>query len=91
MRLLFLICLVYIIVINITGFLVMGIDKQKAIKNKWRIKEKTLFTLAIIGGSVGSILGMFCFRHKTKHYSFVIGMPLILTLQIILISFLLSI
>ncbi|QHQ61213.1 DUF1294 domain-containing protein [Anaerocolumna sedimenticola] len=90
MKLLFLICIVYLTVINLAGFLVMGIDKQKAKKNQWRIKEKTLFTFAIIGGSVGSILGMFLFHHKTKHYRFMIGMPAILIIQVILIIFLLT-
>ncbi|MCR5720016.1 MAG: DUF1294 domain-containing protein [Lachnospiraceae bacterium] len=67
---------------NICGFALMGIDKQKAIGNKWRIPEATLFVSAILGGSVGSILGMYHFRHKTKHIQFVVGMPFILFVQI---------
>ena len=72
----------YLLVINLIGFCAMGIDKFKAKKNFWRTKEKTLFTIAIIGGSIGSIIGMYVFRHKTKHNSFVFGMPVILAIQI---------
>lgn len=60
----------------------MGIDKRKAIKKVWRIPESTLFIVALIGGSIGSIIGMNFFRHKTKHWYFVLGMPLILIAQI---------
>ncbi|MDF2610625.1 MAG: hypothetical protein K0R92_2099 [Lachnospiraceae bacterium] len=63
----------------------MGMDKTKARKNQWRIPEKTLFIAAILGGSVGSILGMKFFRHKTKHSIFALGMPAILIVQILLI------
>ena len=73
----------YLICMSILGFASMGIDKEKAKRNAWRIPEKTLFLIAIMGGSIGSIAGMQVFRHKTKHMSFVIGMPLILILQII--------
>lgn len=75
----------YGILINIIGFLSMKLDKEKARRHKWRIPEKTLFMIAIIGGSLGSILGMQIFRHKTKHAVFVIGMPFILMVQIVLI------
>lgn len=71
--------------INIFAFAFMGIDKAKAKKNKRRIPEKTLFLFAIIGGSIGSIAGMQVFRHKTKHMSFVIGMPAILILQLVVV------
>ena len=71
--------------INIFAFALMGIDKAKAKKNKRRIPEKTLFLFAIIGGSIGSIAGMQVFRHKTKHMSFVIGMPAILILQLVVV------
>jgi len=60
----------------------MYADKQKAKKGLWRIPEKTLFLISILGGSLGGILGMYIFRHKTKHWKFVIGMPLILILQV---------
>ena len=74
----------YFIAINLIGFALMGIDKYKARKRAFRIPEATLFTIAVIGGSIGSILGMYAFRHKTRHRSFVYGMPLILIIQIIL-------
>lgn len=66
----------------------MGIDKRKAIKHAFRIPEATLFLIAFIGGSIGSILGMYTFRHKTRHWYFVYGMPFILLLQIALLIFL---
>ncbi|MCR5627379.1 MAG: DUF1294 domain-containing protein [Lachnospiraceae bacterium] len=67
---------------NIFGFILMGVDKKKAERDAWRISEFTLFLVAILGGSIGSILGMYVFRHKTKHPLFVIGMPVIILLQI---------
>ncbi len=75
----------YLAVMNLTGFAMMGIDKRKAVKRLWRIPESTLFVIAIIGGSVGSIIGMRVFHHKTKHWYFVLGMPLILILQVLLV------
>ncbi|MCI8597741.1 MAG: DUF1294 domain-containing protein [Lachnospiraceae bacterium] len=75
----------YLTLINLLAFLLMAIDKSKARHRKWRIAEKTLFLTAILGGSIGSILGMQLFRHKTKHTSFVIGMPCILICQILLV------
>ncbi len=74
----------YLIVINLIAFLMMYIDKRKAEQGKWRIEESTLFTLAIMGGSVGAILGMYKFRHKTKKLRFTIGFPTILIAQIVL-------
>lgn len=79
-----LIILIYIVIINIIGFSMMGIDKQKAIKHAFRIPETTLFLNAIIGGSIGSIIGMHFFRHKTRHWYFLYGMPAILVIQIVL-------
>jgi len=76
--------LIYIIIMNVVGFFIMGIDKKKAEKHAWRIPEKTLFLVSLIGGSIGTLLGMYVFRHKTKHWYFVIGMPLILIIHIIL-------
>ena len=76
---------IYLIVINAAAFLLMLIDKVKAKKNLWRIPEATLFLVAAIGGSIGSLLGMYTFRHKTKHKRFMIGIPLIIVLQIVLI------
>ena len=69
----------YLVLINLFGFLLMGMDKSKARRGKWRIPERTLCLTAILGGSIGSILGMQIFRHKTRHTSFVVGMPCILT------------
>lgn len=84
------IIIIYAVIINIIGLFSMLIDKRRAIKNKWRIPEKTLFLIAVIGGSVGSIAGMRLFRHKTKHWYFVYGMPAILIVQIVIISLLLG-
>lgn len=75
----------YFVIINFISFIVMGVDKRKAQKNLWRIPESTLFVLAIIGGSIGSIAGMHLFHHKTRHWYFVYGMPAILIVQVILI------
>ena len=68
--------------LNLLAFLLCGIDKWKAKKGRWRIPEKTLFLLALLGGSIGLLLGMKVFRHKTKHKSFTIGVPAILVLQL---------
>ena len=74
----------YLILLNLLGFILMGMDKRRAIRHAWRIPEAHLFGCAILGGSLGSILGMYTFRHKTKHWYFVFGMPAILLIQIIL-------
>ncbi len=71
----------YLLIMNIIGFALMGIDKHRAVKRLWRISESTLFVVAIIGGSLGSIIGMRFFHHKTKHWYFVYGMPAILVLE----------
>ena len=77
----------YLAFINIIGFLSMYIDKQKAKKNKWRTSEAALIGIAILGGSIGSYLGMTKFRHKTKHAKFKFGIPIIICIQgIVLIS-----
>ena len=83
-----LILIIYILAVNLLGFFIMGIDKQKARKRTFRIPEATLFTVAIIGGSIGTITGMHLFHHKTRHWYFLYGMPFILLLQIILVLFL---
>ena len=80
---LFKILSIYLLIVNALGFILMLVDKIKAKKNLWRIPEKVLFLAAILGGSVGSLLGMYLFRHKTKHFSFILGMPLILASQIV--------
>lgn len=74
----------YLLAVNLVLFVLMGVDKWKAINGKWRIPEKTLFSLAIAGGSIGGIAGMQLFRHKTKHASFKYGFPAILTAQLAL-------
>lgn len=74
----------WLLITNLAGFVQMYIDKRRAQKGRWRIPEKQLFLVAAIGGSIGSILGMQVFRHKTKHKSFVIGMPAILIGQLVL-------
>ncbi len=83
---LFIICLV---ILNLFGFVQFGVDKAKAQKGQWRIPEKTLFVTALLGGSLGCILGMKVFHHKTQHKSFTIGMPAILVLQIVVAAVLL--
>lgn len=62
----------------------MGIDKQKAIKHQYRIPERTFWLLSLIGGAIGSLVGMSLFRHKTKHHTFVIGMPVLIIVQLLL-------
>ena len=79
----------YLFFINVLAFFLMGIDKRKAELGRWRIPERTLILSAFLGGGVGAIAGMQLFRHKTKHRSFTVGMPLILLLWIIGLSFLL--
>ena len=75
--------ILYLLIINAIGLILMLVDKIKAKKNLWRIPEATLFFVAAIGGSIGSLLGMYTFRHKTNHIKFIVGMPLILALQIL--------
>ena len=80
--------LLYLIIVNLAGFALMWADKRKAIRNAWRIPEARLFLFALIGGSLGCILGMYTFRHKTRHWYFVWGMPAILILQLAAAGFL---
>jgi len=75
----------YILIINLFGFMLVLIDKYKAKKNKWRIKESSFFITAFIGGSAGVLLGMTMIRHKTQHKSFYIGIPMLYLLNIIII------
>ena len=77
--------LLILIGINVLTFLVYGIDKWKAKQGRWRISEATLLMLAVIGGSIGALLGMQVWRHKTMHKKFKYGLPLILLAQIVLI------
>ena len=76
--------LIYLIGINLAGFIIMGVDKKRAIRGAWRISEASLFFTALLGGSLGCILGMQHFRHKTKHWYFKYGIPAILVVQVLL-------
>lgn len=80
--------LLYVIIVNVVGFTMMGIDKSRAKRQAWRIPEKTLFACALCGGSFGMIVGMNTFRHKTKHWYFKYGLPAILVVQIVLAGYL---
>ena len=73
--------LYYLLLINAAGLLLMLVDKWKAKKNRWRVRESTLLLIAALCGSVGSLLGMYLFRHKTRHLKFTLGIPLILAGQ----------
>ena len=75
----------YLIFINIMGLLSMYLDKYFSKNNMYRISEKSLFFIAILGGSIGSIIGMYQFRHKTKHRQFTIGLPIILFIKLIIL------
>lgn len=82
--------IIYLVIINILGFLAMGIDKRRAIKGKWRTPENTLLMFTILGGGIGTIAGIYVFRHKTQKAKFTIGMPAILILEILLVIYLLG-
>jgi uncharacterized membrane protein YsdA (DUF1294 family) len=75
------------LVMNIVGFIMMRIDKTRAQKRKYRISEKNLWLVALFGGAVGTTLGMFQFRHKTKHIAFRFGFPLLAIIEVILFSY----
>ena len=76
---------IYLILMNLIGFGLMGADKQHARRRDWRIPEKILFGAALLGGSVGAWAGMYLFHHKTRHWYFVVSMPLILAVQAALV------
>ena len=80
--------LIYLLLINAAGFALMLADKYKAKKNHWRIPEATLLGVALLGGSLGCLLGMHIARHKTKHIKFSVGLPLIFLAQALLLLFL---
>lgn len=84
------ILLVYLLIVNAAGFLLMLVDKLKAKHNRWRIPESTLMGIAAIGGSIGTLIGMNIFRHKTLHPKFSIGIPVILAVQAVATVILLS-
>jgi len=73
---------VYLLLVNLWAFALMGVDKRRAKKDKWRIRERTLFLPVLLGGGVGGILSMKVFRHKTKHWYFRFGFPAILILEL---------
>jgi uncharacterized membrane protein YsdA (DUF1294 family) len=81
---------IYIIVINIAAFIIMGIDKNKARRNKRRISEKSIFTAAIIGGALGVYLGMRFFHHKTKHLKFTLGIPVVVIINMVMFAYILQ-
>ena len=78
---------IYLILINAVGLAVMFLDKRFAVRHKWRIPEASLLTVAAVGGSVGCLLGMYLFRHKTRKPKFSVGIPVILVLQVLVIWF----
>lgn len=78
---------IYLAVINLAGFLSMAVDKRKARRNKWRIPEATLFLFAVFGGSLGCLLGMRVFHHKTQHPKFYIGIPVIFGIQVAILAY----
>lgn len=80
--------IIYFLIINIVGFLTMCIDKYKAKKGYWRTPEKTIFSITLLGGGIGTVTGMFLFRHKTKKMNFTIGLPTILVAEIAFIIYL---
>lgn len=82
--------IIYLVVANIVGISSMAADKIKAIHRAWRIPEATLFLICILGGSIGSTIGMFLFHHKTKHWYFRFGFPVILTIHIIFFAFIIG-
>ena len=79
--------IIYLVAINVIGFLAMFIDKKKAQRGDWRIPEKTLFGITLLGGGIGTIAGMYTFRHKTKKLKFTIGFPTILISEIVLVVY----
>ena len=86
MKLLLILLGAYLLVINLEGFALMGIDKSRARRGRRRIAEATLFIVAALGGSLGVLCGMYAFRHKTLHTSFTVGIPLLLFVQAVLIT-----
>ncbi len=82
------IAIIYLACINLAAFLLMGYDKRCAQRGKWRVSEATLFAAAALFGALGGTLGMFKFRHKTKHWRFCIGFPMLLAIQIAILAWL---
>ena len=80
--------IIYLLIINLAGFLAMGLDKWKAKRGAWRIPENTLFMFTILGGGIGTTAGIYVFRHKTKKLRFTVGMPVLSILELILVLYL---
>lgn len=80
----------FLIIMNIIGFAIMGVDKERAKRREWRIPEKVLFLVCIFGGSLGSTIGMYFFHHKTKHWYFRYGFPVIFTIHIAVAAYLIG-
>ena len=78
---------IYLLTVNLVAFILFGLDKRRAKRGEWRIPEKTLYTLALAGGTPGALAGMRFFRHKTRHYTFTLGLPAILLVQLLLIYY----
>lgn len=78
----------YLVIINISGFVLCGIDKRRSKTKAWRVRETTLFNIALLGGSIGLFLGMKLFHHKTKHKSFTIFVPVIIITQVLIVLYL---
>lgn len=81
---------IYITVMSILGFALMGVDKHKAQRHKWRISERSIFVVGLLGGGLGVLLGMSLFHHKTKHLKFTLGIPLVVLVNILLFVYLLQ-
>ena len=84
------IIIIYLTSINVATFITYGIDKLKAKRSKWRIREASLLLLAVLGGSIGALLGMKVWHHKTMHKKFQLGIPLIIVAQIALVIWIIS-
>ena len=82
------ILVIYLFAVNLLAFILYGIDKKRARNREWRISERMLIGIAVIGGCIGAILGMHIFHHKTRHWYFRYGLPLILIIQVLLVWFL---
>lgn len=80
----------YIFLVNLIAFVLIYTDKQKSIRKKWRIKESTIIFLSLIGGSIGTYIGMYTFRHKTKHLKFTLGVPMIILAQVLAYIFIIK-
>lgn len=76
------ILIIYLVLVNVAAFAMYGIDKRKAIKDQWRIPEKTLLLAALLGGSFGAFTGMQLFHHKTRHWKFLLGVPACMILHV---------